>query len=528
MRRLRDQLKMAGCASALRAVGGLTVVLTAGYVVAFCLWLLSGWGGRANVAVIADGAFLPMSSLAAILSWRTARRRGLNRRSAQAWRLIGISYLCYWAGDVGWFYFDAVRGARPYPSLADIGYLSFYPFLAAGLLRLPATRRNARERAVLGLDTATVTIGSFLVIWYLIIDPTIRADTTNGTAWLARTLDVAYPLGDVLVVFAVAVVLLRGATAARDSALLVLTAGLVIFVAADVIYSRMSLDGAYSDGSWVNALWMAGQGLTIISAHLALRQPVHPDLTVTNRARHVSRLPFAAIAGALTLLLVVSIQQLPTTLVELVAGVVALTAIVAVRQLTALQENRRLLVELRHAAATDHLTGVASRAQFFATAEAALSPTRRQTDTTGLLMIDVDHFKHVNDTHGHADGDTVLQHITARILGAVRAGDLVARYGGDEIVVLLPSCPETAQSEIAERITRAVRDTPIPGTNAPIHVTVSIGGSRSDTASTLADALARADRALYRAKHNGRNNWTIDTQLSAASSPPCPENSLTR
>jgi diguanylate cyclase (GGDEF)-like protein len=504
--------------AAVTRAGGVPVWLTGIYVLVFCSWLQARWGGAGSTAVIADAAFLPMSLAAALLSWRAARRRGLDRRSSQAWRLIGASYLCYWAGDLGWFYFDAVRGARPYPSLADIGYLSFYPFLAAALLRLPAARRSARERAVLALDTATVTIGAFLVIWYLVIGPTIRNDAANGTAWLARALDVAYPVGDALVLFALAVVLLRATSTKRDVPLIVLSAGLVIFVAADVTYSRMALDGTYSDGSWVNALWMLGQGLTIVSSQLACRRPRSTDRlnpTLRNPNRAVSRLPFVAIAGALTLLVVVSLEQGPSRLTELVIGVVVLTVVVALRQLTALQENRRLMVELRRVAATDHLTGIASRAQFFESAEAAFDPTSREVDAIGLLMIDVDHFKAVNDTHGHADGDLVLQHVTARVVDAVRAGDLVARYGGDEIVVLLPSCAGSALPDVAERITRAVRDTPVPTGNGQVKVTVSIGGARSTTCATLKETMARADQALYRTKRAGRNGWQVDADIGS-------------
>jgi diguanylate cyclase (GGDEF)-like protein len=454
-----------------------------------------------------------MSLAAALLSWLAAQRPGLDRRNSQAWRLIAGSYLCYWAGDLGWFYLDAVRGSRPYPSLADVGYLSFYPFLAMALLRLPTPRRSPRERAVLALDTATVMIGTFLMIWYLVIGPTIANDATNGTALLARALDVAYPVGDVLVLFALAVVLLRATSMARDAPLLVLSAGLVIFVGADVIYARLNLDGTYSDGSWVNALWMVGQGLTIVSAQLACRRPRPPDRvgpTVRNPTRPVSRLPFLAIASVLTLLVVVSLEQQSSRMSELVIGVVVLTVVVALRQLTALQENRRLMVELRRAAATDHLTGIASRAQFFASAETAFERTSPEVDAIGLLMIDVDHFKAVNDTHGHADGDLVLQHVTARVVDAVRAGDLVARYGGDEIVVLLPSCPDSALVDVAERVALAVRSAPIPTSNGPVPVTVSIGGARSIKCSTLKDTMARADQALYWTKRAGRDGWHVD------------------
>ncbi len=501
------------------ATAGLPVILTALYVLAFCAWLVGRWGGPADAAVISDAAFLPMSLVAALFSWRASRRQRRDRRTAQAWKLIAVSYLCYWAGDLGWFYFDAVRGSRPYPSVADIGYLSYYPFLAAGLLWLPAARRTARERAVLAMDTATVTIGSFLVIWYLTIGPTIRADAAQGSAWLARILDVAYPLGDSIVLFALAVVLFRRAAGGIDSPLVTLSIGLAIFVVADVISSRMSLDGTYTDSSWVNSLWMVGQALTIVSAHFAGRSSTKNlagRIDILRTSRQVSRLPYLAVAGALTLLIIVSVQQLSNSLIELIVGVAVLTAIVAMRQLATIQENRRLMTELRHAAETDHLTGVANRAQFFASGLLAFEASRRSSDPVGLLMIDIDHFKSINDSYGHAVGDSVLQQVTARICDSIRDSDVVARYGGDELAVLLPSCPESTLCEIAERIAGAVSDSAIACPNAAVAVTVSVGAARSDGDMSLIETLALADHALYQTKRSGRNSWSMHEHLVPA------------
>ncbi len=519
MERIRLRLRAGKRAVAGLVTGGWPVALTGLYVLAFCAWLVGRWGGPADAAVISDAAFLPMSLVAAIFSWRASRRQRGERRAAQAWKLIAASYLCYWAGDLGWFYFDAVRGSRPYPSVADIGYLSYYPFLAAGLLWLPAARRTARERTVLAMDTATVTIGSFLVIWYLTIGPTIQADAAQGSAWLARTLDVAYPLGDSIVLFALAVVLFRRAAGGIDTPLITLSIGLAIFVVADVISSRMSLDGTYTDSSWVNSLWMVGQALTIVSAHFAGRSPTGKAATridVLRTARQVSRLPYLAVAGALTLLVIVSVQQLSNSLIELIVGVAVLTAIVAMRQLATIQDNRRLMTQLRHAAETDHLTGVANRAQFFSSALTTFDASHRSSDAVGLLMIDIDHFKDINDSYGHAIGDAVLQQVAVRICDAIRDTDVVARYGGDELVVLLPCCPESTLCEIAERIARSVSDSAISCPNAAVAVTVSVGAARSVGDTSLVETLAQADHALYQAKRGGRNSWSLHGHLAPA------------
>lgn len=489
------------------------------YVVTYCAWLLEGWGGPHRAAAISDAAFLPMSLLAACFSWRAARRRD-GGRERRAWRLIGASYVCYWAGDVGWFYFDAVRGSRPYPSLADAAYLSFYPCIAAGLIALAPKPASWREWAVAAMDTLTVTLGGLLVVVYLVVEPTVAADAAARAPWLAKVLDVAYPLGDVIVLYAMVAVLLSR----RDKRpeLSILTAGLCLFITADLAYARMSLVGSYTDRSWVNALWMAGQALTIVSAGLAGRtgpmgDPVAP--TATEHTRRVSRLPFAGVATALVLLQVVSAEDLSRRYIELVAGVVLMTALVAVRQLTALQDNNRLLAQLRLAAETDHLTGLASRPQFFKVAEEVVGG-RPGPGPVALLMVDVDQFKTVNDTFGHLNGDAVLQQVARCVTGCVRAGDLVARLGGDELAVLLPDCSPEALVDIADRLVNAVREAKVA--NGKIRFSVSVGGAVLDGSTNLAQGIEQADKALYCSKRNGKDNWTIGERSGRQTALPIP------
>lgn len=483
----------------------------AAYVIAYGIWLVVGLGGPSLADVISDAAFLPVSLVAGLLSWRAARRQ-TSWRHRRAWKLIAVSYFCYWAGDVGWFYFDAVRGTRPYPSLADAGYLSFYPFIAGGLIYLGSKARSWREWAILGLDTLTVTVGGLLVIWYLVIDPTIAADAAAKTEWLARTLDVAYPLGDVIVLFAMAVVLVGGPSAKRNGSLALLTGGLCLFVGADVIYSRMSLLGGYSDTSWVNELWMVGQAMTALSAYLAGR-PRHLQTGAAGAPtaeRRVSRLPYLAVGVALVLLLIVGAEKASRSLMELLAGVVLLTAIVAVRQLAALQDNRRLMSALRTVAETDHLTGIASRAHFFEVAEATLGQLTAD-QTVGILMIDIDHFKSINDSFGHLVGDQVLRQAAACVNRSVRDGDLVGRLGGDELAVLLPTCSPDTLVQVATRLTSVIRGTFAGAGDAKVVFTASIGGTCLHEGYSLSEGISRADVALYRTKRSGRDNWTIDS-----------------
>ncbi|MCC3860489.1 PleD family two-component system response regulator [Pseudemcibacter aquimaris] len=127
---------------------------------------------------------------------------------------------------------------------------------------------------------------------------------------------------------------------------------------------------------------------------------------------------------------------------------------------------------------------------------------------TSLLMLDIDHFKKVNDTYGHASGDEVLEEFSKRISDNMRSIDLVARYGGEEFVVVMPETDADFAMFIAERVRKKISEEPfkISGSEEPINVTVSIGVSIvSDDCNTKEELLKQADEGLYKAKENGRN-----------------------
>ncbi len=122
-----------------------------------------------------------------------------------------------------------------------------------------------------------------------------------------------------------------------------------------------------------------------------------------------------------------------------------------------------------------------------------------------LLMLDIDLFKRINDTFGHAVGDDVLREVALRIAGTLRDIDMVARFGGEEFVVAMPDAGPRIAGAVAERLRKAIADTPIVAGDEAIETTISIGIAHTSQAATPADLLLLADEALYRAKANGRN-----------------------
>lgn len=182
------------------------------------------------------------------------------------------------------------------------------------------------------------------------------------------------------------------------------------------------------------------------------------------------------------------------------------------------QREQKLLAQ----AGTDELTGVANRRAFLERADDEISRALRYGHTLSLLMIDIDHFKQVNDTHGHAAGDAALVRMVEACLPGLREHDLLARLGGEEFVILLPHTDATRALLVAERLRMAVEGAAVDTAAGIFHITISLGsatlhhgGGLSAPADSLSSLLERADSALYRAKSGGRNR-VVSAVLPAA------------
>jgi len=169
-------------------------------------------------------------------------------------------------------------------------------------------------------------------------------------------------------------------------------------------------------------------------------------------------------------------------------------------------ERRKLEAELRRLATTDALTGVLNRRHLFEVGQQDLIQARDAGNELAVLMVDVDHFKSINDRHGHPVGDTALRQLAARLRTAVRRADHIGRLGGEEFAVVLPGIAPAASLIVAERLRAAVASRPLVRGGVRIPMTVSIGLAMAcATDRTFEQVIARADEQLYRAKEGGRN-----------------------
>ncbi|MBC8492163.1 MAG: diguanylate cyclase [Chloroflexi bacterium] len=173
-------------------------------------------------------------------------------------------------------------------------------------------------------------------------------------------------------------------------------------------------------------------------------------------------------------------------------------------------ENARLFGEVQRLATTDGLTGIYNRRHFFELAEHELSRARRYGHPVSAIMLDVDHFKQVNDTYGHAAGDQVLRAVAERCGDNIRDIDILGRYGGEEFAIILPATDLTVAQIAAERLRRCIADVPVPTDKGDLTVTISLGvASSAQDDEDVAALLNRADAAMYAAKQAGRNRVVV-------------------
>lgn len=468
----------------------------------FAVWLMAWRPNASERRIAGDLVPLALEALVIVLAVSCARH-GQGRRGRLAWMLVAAAFCLYLLGDAVWALFELVQDRSPFPSVADGFYLAFYPVLLGGLLLLPGPLRRRNEWRRLGLDVLTVTIAGAMAVWYLVIGPTLEQG--SGTS-LSTVLSLSYPVGDLVLVFGIATVIVRDVHPAGALGVRWMALGATAFVVADVGFARLSLTGGYAAGSWPDLGWL----LALVCFVVAAEEERHRPASTARRAQRVvesrvSPLPYIAIASSFALLIYVGFSEAGATVRTLLVLVFALTATVVARQVTAVRDGARMTDELQRLAATDPLTSLSNRRHLIEAADHEFAEALRHGDDLAVIFIDVDHFKLINDVHGHAVGDAVLIWLGAQLRSSLRNSDLIGRFGGDEFVAIVPGRGENAVLSIASRLERAVATSGRPVENGPDRITLSLGVATSRGCADLDDLLARADAALYQAKRSGRS-----------------------
>ncbi|HEX3779412.1 MAG TPA: diguanylate cyclase [Pseudonocardiaceae bacterium] len=485
-----------------RAVGGWWLgYLAAGAVVIACYYFAVGLQAPAVVRVV---LYCLVSASAAVAVLVGCLRNLSSSRSRLPWLILGCSQLIYATADICFYTAHNIFGDTAFPAIADPLYIGHYPLVVVGLILLIRLRTPGRDLASL-LDAATIAVAAAMLSWLYLIGPQARADEPL----LVKLASVAYPVMD-LAMFAVALRLVLG-PGRRPASFMLLGGNLLLIFAADSIYVMQQLAGTYQTGNFLDSLWLTGN-LALGAAAL------HPTVgRVAERASsddmrlspvRLAVLAAAALIAPATLVVQYSMGSLRD--IPVIAAACAVLFMLTIGRLAGLVADQRRL------AITDVLTGLHTRRYFSAQLPIEIARARRAGSNLALLIVDVDHFKSINDKHGHPAGDRVLVEVARRLRESVRQADLLARYGGEEFALVVPDASPQELAVIGERLRLQVAATPIPASpDVLIDVTVSVGTAGYPRhGSTPAELITIADRALYAAKFQGRDRVVVGDTLT--------------
>lgn len=606
--------------------GGKLILAFAGLLLFHLAYVTFHFGGPEWASLISNLVSPTICAGASILTWRASSNPSLTSRRRIAWRSFSFAYLFFMLGDLAWLILENGLGLQPFPSVADLGYLLFYPLMFAGLICSVEKFRSREEMINFWLDASVVMLAGGMVIWRLLVEPIVAA----GEAGELKTfLSAAYPIGDVVLLLGISSLLLRRSGSESQMPTNLILVGVVINFAADLIFGFQNLHGAYKAGAPVDALFTLACFPIMLGAHLAKRRdadPIHEWKTSGNFERFFW-LPYIAVAIVYAVLLQMVIERAEPEMEKMfvLAGVV--TLLVVLRQITFVREvivanaavsslqlriqgifsassdaiglakldgtltevnvsfldltgyelgevvgkmkytdlfpddflditvepvrgdererelirkdgsvrpvaakvyavdggekaatalavvfrdltaRKELQQEMSYRARHDSLTGLANRSMLHERVAAALSRARRRSTRVALLFVDLDNFKTVNDTLGHAAGDELLTEVSERLRSCLRASDTAARLGGDEFAVLLEDLASDSEPQcVADRLIAAIRK-PVIIAGKDVFVGASVGIATGDLALTPDDLLRNADVAMYAAKRQGKDRF---------------------
>lgn len=457
-------------------------------------WVLIGSGLVLGRQVFAHGELAldlwsHVFTLAALALFVVGVRRHRPARPA-IWYLFGGGLALSLAGDVSFTVMQHILHLDlSWPSYVDAVYLAAYPSFAAGLFILLKGRISGRDRAGL-IDASIVATGLGLLLWTFVMQP-IFDDQLIGTA--GRLVSLGYPLGDLLLLFMLA--RLVASPGARTPAYRLLVAALAGQLTFNTVYALLD---SYRTGGLLDLVWFASTlAWTAAALHPSMRSlsEVAPD-----RAARFSRWRMVLLAATSLLAPAALAYQGVTGPGHIDWPAIAVCAVVlfllVVARMSGLlnqvQDQAQQLAALAH---HDGLTHVPNRRAWDLELVRAMAGARRRQTPLTVAMLDLDHFKSYNDTHGHQAGDALLAQAAGAWRAELRAEDLIARYGGEEFTVLIRALPPEQAAAVVDRLR----------TRTPFGQTFSAGVATWDGVESPQHLVGRADAALYEAKRAGRN-----------------------
>jgi diguanylate cyclase len=461
-----------------------------GYTLAFAVVVLP-------VTWLGTAAYLAASLSLVAATFIAARVHRVNRRFVAAVSAIGGFYA---ASQI----VDSLGDTVAYTRISNLLGLFGSICIIISLVNMLSGRASANIRSVLG-DALIVGLGSWLISWVALIEPALR---NRGGSLGDSILDGSYQPAGTVVLFLLVLLLFSG-SGTRQASVWLVTVAMAFNFAADVLWG-LAAAGHLGDGATRTSM-----ALYVAAYFTAAGAFIHPTVVWLKRSvgEPINNRTFGRLILTTSSLIIPIIALAATGPADRLDGLVRsvsaliLAGAVTLRVTQAVRANGRTQDNLRLSAQTDALTHLPNRTLLLERINDCLRMAWQSDSHPTLYFVDLDRFKNINDSLGHAAGDEVLKMVAIRLSKAAPEHSTVARLSGDEYVVLDPSTRSPGSSlALAERLLSIFRE-PLPISQGDVFVTASIGvASLSPSSSSSAEDLLRhADTAMYRAKDAGRN-----------------------
>ncbi|WP_157018054.1 GGDEF domain-containing protein [Cryptosporangium arvum] len=488
----------------------LAVALGAAFVVVHAL--LAAFGGPA-LRSLADALASVVLLVTFGLMLTAARGRRVRQGTGRIWLLFALSTALAAGGWAAW------KGFAP---IADAFFVAAAAVAIVGFLAaLHPDHRSGRFW--LGFDLVLVAAGAGALGWRLFLDagldPAVASD---------RTTAIVYPIcGLATVLFLVPMGVFGGRR--LPASLTLVGWAHVVAAACGCLTLVAGISGRFDPADPVLAsAYQAPVVLLALGALTAIRSPESEGVHFPV-GRDVTMLPSLVAAGAAVIgLVLVDAKTTGVQVPLLVAGLVVIGLLtrlaLVVRDRTRLADQlAEALAEQQRLAITDPLTGLSNRRYFEQSLATEVVRARRNKRPLSLVVLDLDHFKQINDRHGHPAGDAALVQVGTLLQVITRDSDVVARYGGEEFVWLLPDTDEEGAAAMAERLRGTLASHPVAlPSGDPLWITGSLGVASARETIDATVLTASADEAMYRAKSEGRNRVVRATAPHGSSGPGSP------
>jgi len=482
-------------------------------IAAGLLWMahvavIAVWGTDHAGPIVSDAI---QFALGGLLIYATVGASNRSEGMARSfWRLTAMAYVLWSSAQGLGIYNDFAASAQLAWAMNILFCFWFVPLAMA--MFLDPEHESGRLDTLVVLDfvqAVLVCVAAYLYFFYL--------PKAESPAELAHSVWTPYFVGYALV--ASAFVLRALATHSRDAKALFGRMGAAIALSGCVDALYYYGPGRFlRTGAWFDLLWSA---LLIVPTLLAATWNQVESPEILPEAPAAEKRIYTEIFYLLYPVLVLAMSvRIAREHLNLAAVVVLLSFFCSsTRQLITQHRLVEAREALRREAARDGLTSLWNRKAILGILERELVRAERDHDPIGLIMVDVDHFKVINDTRGHGAGDAVLRIIASAIAAVVRPYDSVGRYGGEEFLIVAPGCGLPEAWDLAERVRSHVAGCNIMTGGSSVKVSLSLGIATGEAASQIEKLLHAADTALYQAKNAGRNQVAPSMGRAASASP---------